>query len=126
MFVAVWRTVVIRVTSDRLIEFKEISDEGSHGQSLWSRFETILKGNGSLFSFADRGQWRTVQSEDEGVQREAGWFRIGFEPLFVDFTQKGAWFGVLSLVEVCMEFTQLRCAHAPYTENTLYKRMGTS
>lgn len=113
MLVAVWRTVTIRVSSAKLIEFKESSDEGINGQSLLSKFSTSLKKHGSVFSWGDKGQWHTVQSADEDVRREAGWFMIGFEPLFVDFTQRGAWFGVLSLVEVHMAFTQRRFLHAP-------------
>lgn len=35
------------------------------------------------------------------TQRKLGdWFRIGFEPLFADFTQSGSWFAVYALLEV--------------------------
>lgn len=54
----------------------------------------------SLFSWADRGQWETVQTENREIIREGDWFRIGFEPLFVDYTKRGTWFIVISLVEV--------------------------
>lgn len=42
----------------------------------------------SVFSWADGGEWRSRVREDENI--DARKFRIGFEPLFVDFNKKGA------------------------------------
>lgn len=73
------------------------------------------KENGSMISWADTGQWVTVERGykyarfeddwlqapiDEDVRREGHRFRIGFEPLFVGFTQAGSWFMAYSLVQV--------------------------
>lgn len=41
-----------------------------------------------MFAWADKGQW--VSKNDEDVDLDSRKFRIGFEPLFVDYTQKGA------------------------------------
>lgn len=54
----------------------------------------------SLFSWADKGQWETVQTPGRYVSRDGDWFRIGFEPIFVDFTKRGSWFIVISLLSV--------------------------
>ncbi|CAN0418815.1 unnamed protein product, partial [Ectocarpus sp. 12 AP-2014] len=42
----------------------------------------------SIFEWADKGAW--VSLKDEKVDLESRKFRIGFEPLFVDFTKEGA------------------------------------
>ncbi|CAN0317827.1 unnamed protein product [Ectocarpus fasciculatus] len=42
----------------------------------------------SVFEWADKGAW--VSLKDEKVDLESRKFRIGFEPLFVDFTKEGA------------------------------------
>ncbi|CAM9448605.1 unnamed protein product [Scytosiphon promiscuus] len=42
----------------------------------------------SMFAWADKGQW--ISKNDEEVDIDSRKFRIGFEPLFVDYTQKGA------------------------------------
>lgn len=41
-----------------------------------------------MFEWADKGAWRCSQSEDDDFDGRK--FRIGFEPLFVDFTKEGA------------------------------------
>ncbi|CAN0588780.1 unnamed protein product, partial [Laminaria digitata] len=71
----------------------------------------------SLTAWADAGQWVTVEkfhresrpegdgfqiTIDEDARREGDRFRIGFEPLFVDFTKAGSWFMVYSLVQSAM------------------------
>ena len=38
--------------------------------------------------------------ENREASRQGDWFRIGFEPVFVDYTKHGTWFIVISLVEV--------------------------
>lgn len=42
----------------------------------------------SVFEWADKGAWKCRTSEDEDFDGRK--FRIGFEPLFVDFTKQGA------------------------------------
>lgn len=42
----------------------------------------------------------TAYTGDVEKQKLGDWFRIGFEPLFVDFTQSGSWFAVYALLEV--------------------------
>lgn len=41
-----------------------------------------------MFDWAEKGAWKC--RADEEVDFEGRKFRIGFEPLFVDFTQEGA------------------------------------
>lgn len=59
-----------------------------------------LKEERSAFAWAQKGVWRTVDTEDVTERRLRDWFRIGFEPLFADFTQSGSWFAVYALLEV--------------------------
>ncbi|CAB1104148.1 unnamed protein product [Ectocarpus sp. CCAP 1310/34] len=91
----------VRVRSDALIVFtSNKTDEGSTGKStLYSKMVTGLKKDSSLFAWADKGHWNTVQTADEDARRDADWFRIGFEPLYADFTQAGSWFTVYTLIE---------------------------
>lgn len=58
--------------------------------------------NGSLLSLFDKGAWETVMVGDDQSEkvREWDWFRIGFEPMFVDYTASGTWFVSVLLVEV--------------------------
>lgn len=65
-----------------------------------ARFKSSWTGNYSIFSWADKGRWESVQTQNRQVTRQGEWFRIGFEPLFVDYTQRGTWFVVISLLEV--------------------------
>lgn len=65
-----------------------------------SRFTSSLAEGNGLFSWADKGQWETVETENRRVSREGDWFRIGFEPIFVDYTKRGTWFIVILLIEV--------------------------
>lgn len=53
-----------------------------------------------MVAWADKGHWQATDMMDEKTAREADRFRTGFEPLFVDFTQSGAWFVVFTLAEV--------------------------
>lgn len=104
MFVVVWRTMTVRVRPDDLLVFRQFApgeaSGGVHG--ILSRFRTSWREDYSLFSWADRGQWETVQTTERRVQRNGDCFRIGFEPVFVDYTKKGTWFLLATLVEVCM------------------------
>lgn len=108
MFVMAWRTISVRVNSDALIVFTpkdnpdDVGDESFSNtiRRLTTQFKEGWKNDTSLFSWADTGQWETTPLADEDTTREANWFRIGFEPLFVDFTQSGVWFILFSLGEV--------------------------
>lgn len=102
MFVTVWRTILVRVRPDVLLVFNVYADgDGSNGsRSFLSRFQTSWAEDYSLFSWADKGQWETAQTENRVVSREGDWFRIGFEPVFVDYTKSGTWFVLISLIEV--------------------------
>lgn len=58
--------------------------------SAWSR-------GTSMFSWADKGQW--ISKNDENEDLDSRKFRIGFEPLFVDYTQKGSMYVTFLLFE---------------------------
>lgn len=104
----VYRAVIGRLNSDELVVFKlnEPEDDldsasgGGRIRGFISKFREGWKNDTSLFSWADKGQWETVEGANDQTVREADSFRIGFEPLFVDFTQSGAWFIVLTLIQV--------------------------
>lgn len=102
MFLTVWRTVLVRIRPDELIVFKPLDEDVdvNHSRSLVSKMRQDWKESRSMFSWADKGQWHTARTSNEDTRREGDWFRIGFEPLFVDFTKSGSWFAVISLVEV--------------------------
>lgn len=110
MFVLVWRTVVVRVCSDTLIVFeaKETggtreppSDDFSNAAGHFaSRVCEGWETQTSTVAWADRGHWVTTDATDEDSTCNANWFRIGFGPLFVDFTQSGAWYTVFTLAQV--------------------------
>lgn len=110
MIAMVYRTFHARVRPDSLIVFVpnsrdnfEAGDYGSDGfrkPSLLSRVWTGVKEDHSLFAWADRGAWETVETADEQTRLEGDQFLIGFEPLFVDFTKNGSWFMMFCLLEV--------------------------
>lgn len=100
-----YRTFRVRVRPDALIVFKPNLEPGDdldsdRKRSLLSKIKTGLVEDHSMFAWADQGSWKTVETEDEETRREGDQFRIGFEPLFVDFTKRTSWFMVYSLVEV--------------------------
>lgn len=104
MFVIVWRTVSVRVRPNDLLVFAPIADGANgnapnSGRGFLSKFKTSWNENYSLFSWADKGRWETVQSVDPQAVREGDWFRIGFEPVFVDYTKSGTWFAMFCFVE---------------------------
>ncbi|CAM9192533.1 unnamed protein product, partial [Hapterophycus canaliculatus] len=102
MFVSVFRTLLVRVRPNTLLVFKPFdNDNGTVPNSrggVLSRIKSSWVEDLSLFSWADKGQWETVQTPNRLVRRDGDWFRIGFEPVFVDFTKRGSWFIVISLV----------------------------
>lgn len=51
----------------------------------------------SMFEWADKGAWRCRTDEKEDLDGRK--FRIGFEPLFVDFTKEGAVYIIFLLVK---------------------------
>lgn len=99
MLVGIFRTITVRLRSNETVQFRDISTGDGFG-SLALASTAVTSGARSLFSCSDKGTWCTVVSTNEIVQRERNWFRIGFEPLFVDFTQSGVWFIILFLIEV--------------------------
>lgn len=107
-FVMIWRTISARVRPDTLIVFKpndnvDDAEDGAHNtRSTLSKIKAGWKTNRSLLSWADTGAWETAETADEGSTRDRDWFRIGFEPLFVDFTKAGCWFELVTLVEVSL------------------------
>lgn len=60
-----------------------------------------------MFSWADKGRWETVDVQDPQTRRDGDRFRIGFEPIFVDYTKSGVWFVGFFLVQVHEE--QMPC-----------------
>lgn len=108
MLVMIWRTVLVRVRpEDALINFTPKEDAGDDGsssndRSLLSKMKMGWKSDSSLFSWADKGHWETVETSNEDTRRQGNWFRIGFAPVFVDFTKAGSWFVVFGLIEVCI------------------------
>lgn len=106
--VMVYQAIMGRARSNALVVFQSIepqcdTDEGSFSdriRRMASQMRQGLKEDTSLFSWANKGQWEAVNTDDDEIQREANYFRIGFEPLFIDCTKSGAWFTILSLVQV--------------------------
>ena len=96
MIAGVCRTMLVRVYSNVVVEFRRLPNVHTQGRGLISRSTNEL----SLFGWADKGRWHTVPTSDERLRRERNWFRIGFEPIFVTFTHSAAWFTVVFLVEV--------------------------
>lgn len=108
MIVLSYRTHRVRVAPDTLIVFKPAGEEENDGtdgtvtSSFLSKVRTGLKEDHSMFAWANTGAWETVETPDEETVREGDQFRIGFEPLFVDFTKKTSWFTVYFLLEVLL------------------------
>lgn len=129
MFAGVLRTYLVRVRPATLIVFtpNTVDDDASAGENageaahcssrsgFFSRVKTGLAEDHSLFAWANKGEWETSETADEETRREGQWFRIGFEPLFVDFTQAGAWFVAFTLVE----WMALGCIGALIDESVL-------
>lgn len=106
MVMTVWRTFRVRVHPGDFLIFKpyagaDNSSTASDSPGFFSKLKTSVLEDQSLLSWADKGQWETGSATDVQAVREGDWFRIGFEPMFVDFTRPGTWFALLSLIEVC-------------------------
>lgn len=106
MFLAVWRTIVVRVKPNVLLVFKYFENDTGRDSATGVKdfFSKLYAGwveTSRLFSLEDKGQWETVLSSgDREVIRQGDWFRIGFEPVFADYTKSGTWYILFSLVEV--------------------------
>lgn len=119
MMIMVSRTLFSKVRPENRVVFKTLADvdhdmdgesipyangaEGNSSSSTLSfaaKVRASLKKDHSMFSWANKGHWESVETSDMEVKRETEWFRIGFEPLFVDFTKDGSWFVVYTLIEV--------------------------
>eukprot|EP00752_Nemacystus_decipiens_P006426 g5789.t1 len=84
---------------------KEDDYYATRGRRCRRFFSRVLKGlkeEQSMFAWANKGEWRTAPTDDMAELRLGDWFRIGFEPLFADFTQSGSWFAVYALLESCV------------------------
>ena len=91
----------MRVLPDVLLVFKrfEANENSQHGFFTRMRTKSLL--GYSMFSWADKGEWETVTtSGDVETIRNGDWFRIGFEPVFVDYTKEGTWYLLISFVQV--------------------------
>ncbi|CAM9352767.1 unnamed protein product, partial [Hapterophycus canaliculatus] len=106
MIVMAFLTFHLRVRPDALIVFNARSPEDGNGAgaSLISKVCTGVKEDQSMFAWADTGAWETAESTKERgySEAEADQFRIGFEPLFIDFTKMGSWFMIFCLLEVAL------------------------
>lgn len=100
MFLMVCRTIFVRVLPDSLIVFEPSTnpidsedgrdDDDQQQGSLFSRVRTGMKESQSLFAWADAGEWVTAERSDQEAKREGDSVRIGFEPIFVDYTKTGS------------------------------------
>lgn len=116
MFVMIWRTISVRIQPDVLLVFTPVSSEYDDGNqtSLFSRIRESWREDRSLFSWADTGHWRTAPTADGDWKRDGDWFRIGFEPLFVDYNKRGTWFMLVQLLEVRVLYYYHRTSLWPY------------
>lgn len=110
MITAVWRIVKLRVLPDAVLVFtyydrESDPDVANDSPGLLSKIKTSLLNDQSLFAWADTGEWETARVEGSQTVREGDWFRIGFEPIFVDFTKSGTWYIIVSLVQVGVQDT---------------------
>ncbi len=118
LVVMVSSTVFNNVLPDDVIIFKSranddkstFSTNGAGGylssRARWfvAKIKTSLKEERSMFRWADKGHWESVETSDVDVKRESDWFLVGFEPLFADYTKDGSWFLIFSLIEVGLPF----------------------
>ncbi|CAM9210891.1 unnamed protein product [Scytosiphon promiscuus] len=110
MLLVVCRIIAVRVRPDVLLAFKSFDNDEAvrtHSRGRCTRISFMSKpklksgwGEGrSLFSWADKGRWQMIDAGHHVENREHDWFRVGFEPVFVDYTKRGVWFIVVSLIE---------------------------
>lgn len=101
----VCRAINVRVRPNMLLIFNacNVDDDGRsapNGHGFLSKLKTSWSENDSFFSWADKGRWETVDVQDAQTRRDGDRFRIGFEPIFVDYTKSGVWFVGFFLVQV--------------------------
>ncbi|CAN0101373.1 unnamed protein product, partial [Scytosiphon promiscuus] len=107
MTAMVTRTFFSKVKPDDLIVFKPCADDTNEiegaldrtTESFASKVKSSLLSNHSMFGWADKGNWESVETPGSDGKTERDWFRIGFEPIFVDFTKRGSWFIIYTLIE---------------------------
>ena len=93
LFMMVWRAIVVRVLPDVLLVFKRFEANQNRQHGFFTRMRTKSLLGYSIFSWADKGEWETVTtSGDVETIRNGDWFRIGFEPVFVDYTKEATWY----------------------------------
>ena len=117
MVAIVSRAILVRVLPESLIEFRYFPSDAEDGSNWLSRVQNGWKEERSLLAWADRGRWHTVETSDEEQWREGNWFRIGCEPLFVDFTKSGTWFVIFSLFKVSTRDLSAISSHTPAVNN---------
>lgn len=108
----VWRTLRVWIHPGVLLVFNTYAtaDDGSPADrpGIFSRVRTSIVDDQSTLAWADKGEWETSEAENPQALREGDWFRLGFEPMFVDFTRSGTWYVLLSFVEVRMVFIHIK------------------
>ncbi|CAN0071117.1 unnamed protein product, partial [Ectocarpus sp. 12 AP-2014] len=100
MFIYVSRIVWSRVRPDNSPLRYEPNPNAGKGCFLFKACGGFCKAwtsGSSMFEWADKGQWASKNNED--VDLDSRKFRIGFEPLFVDYTQKGTLYVTFLLFE---------------------------
>ncbi|CAN0463533.1 unnamed protein product, partial [Ectocarpus sp. 12 AP-2014] len=90
--------IVFILSADDAVEAE--SDLYTSVRSFGSKVRHGLKESYSMFAWSNKGEWGSVDTPDEEDKRARDWFRIGFEPLFVDFTGAGSWFAIYALIEL--------------------------
>lgn len=104
MFVAVWHTLRKWIHPGISVVFttNDTADSGSATGSpgFFSKLKTSIVDDQSMLSWADKGAWETGEATNPQDVQERDWFRIGFEPMFVDYTKSGTWFILFSMIEV--------------------------
>ena len=109
------RTIIARVGPDDLITFESsdlVDGIDEDKRSYFSCVKTGLKESGSFFAWADKGQWTTTERVPQDTRKEGDSFRIGFEPIFLDYSYDGSWLLAFVLAQVRrLETTQSNWRH---------------
>ena len=88
-----------------LIVFTTNADAGDDSVAdspgfFFSKVKTSIVDDRSMLPWADKETWETCAVPDPQDVRERDWFRIGFEPMFVDYTKSETWFVLFPSIEV--------------------------
>lgn len=104
MFVAVWHTLRKWIHPGVSVVFTTNASAGDGSVTVspgfFSKLKTSIVDDRSMLSWADKGAWETGAAADSQAVQGRDWFRIGFEPMFVDYTKSGTWFILFSMIEV--------------------------